>query len=271
MDLSAYTTSARRKVIVYGPPKTGKTALVGKLASHFKLHWVDLENGIKTLLNPAILDPKYRSNVNVINVPDHQGYPIAVQTVTAILKGNPVTVCFDHGKANCPICSKLPDARTSKVALKEFTDKDILVIDSGSQLAASALNHVTRLERQKPGGEEYKCTFHDYASQGALLDQILSLVQVIDANIIVISHDTDTETTEGKERIVPSMGTRNFSRNVAKYFDTVVALSVLNKKHSAMSMSVSSPTHLTGDRYGVSLDSLKDDALTLLPVFGIKP
>lgn len=270
MDLSDYKASTRRKVMVYGPPKVGKTALVGKLAPHFKLHWVDLENGIKTLLNPAILDPKYRSNVNVINVPDHQGYPIAVQTVTAILKGAPVTICYEHGKANCPVCNKVPNARSSKVALREFTDTDILVIDSGSQLAASALNHVTRNERQKPGGEEYKCTFHDYASQGAILDQVLSLVQVIDANIVVISHETDTETVEGKERIVPSMGTRNFSRNVAKYFDTVVAMSVLNKKHTAMSTSTSSQSHLTGDRFGVSLDGLKDDALSLLPIFGIK-
>ena len=56
MDLDEYVDSKRTKVMVYGPPKSGKTALVGELAAHgYTLHWVDCEKGIKTLLNPKML------------------------------------------------------------------------------------------------------------------------------------------------------------------------------------------------------------------------
>ena len=88
MNLSEYVSNTRTKVLVYGAPKTGKTALVGKLAAAgFKLHWLDLENGIKTLLNPAILPISARANVNVISVPDHRLYPVAIDTVRDILRG----------------------------------------------------------------------------------------------------------------------------------------------------------------------------------------
>jgi len=267
MDLSDYSKSARRKVLVYGPPKVGKTALVGKLAEHFKLHWLDMEGGIKTLMNPSILDPKYRSNIQLANVPDHAGYPIALQTLTKVLKGEASKICFTHGKVSCPICAKDADAKHTTITMKEFTENDILVVDTLGQVAASAMNTITLKERQKPGGEEYRLTIHDFAAQGTLMEQLLSLVQVTNAHIIMITHDVEAETAEGKERIVPAAGTRNFSRNVAKYFDTVVHCGVLNKKHSVMSTSTSSTTHLTGDRFGVTLDALKDDQLSLLPIF----
>ena len=57
MKLSEVSTNSAVKILVYGPPKTGKTSLVGKLAKTHKLHWLDLESGIKTLLNPLILSP----------------------------------------------------------------------------------------------------------------------------------------------------------------------------------------------------------------------
>ena len=148
MDLSDYSKSARRKVLVYGPPKVGKTALVGKLAEHFKLHWLDMESGIKTLMNPAILDPKYRSNIQLANVPDHAGYPIALQTLTKVLKGEASKICFTHGKVSCPICAKDADAKHTTITLKEFTENDILVVDTLGQVAASAMNTITLKERQ---------------------------------------------------------------------------------------------------------------------------
>ena len=40
MKLTEFAPSAARKVLVYGPPKTGKTDLVGRLAEHYVLHWI---------------------------------------------------------------------------------------------------------------------------------------------------------------------------------------------------------------------------------------
>lgn len=267
MNLEEYNKSSRTKVLVYGPPKSGKTALVGKLAEHFKLHWLDLEQGIKTLLNPAILKPEFRKNINVINVPDHRMYPIAIDTVRDILKGGNKKICYTHGKVNCPVCAKVADARHSEINLAEFGDNDILVIDSLSQLSNSAMSKVILKELQKPGGEEYKCTFHDYATQGALLDAVLSLIQVLDLNICVISHEVESEMTDGKDKIVPLAGTRNFSKLSAKYFDSVVYTSILNKQHRAYSDTTYAPNVLTGSRLPVSIDESKGDALSILPLF----
>lgn len=267
MNLNDYATDTRTKVLVYGPPKSGKTALVGKLAEHFKLHFFDLENGIKTLLNPAMLDPKYRSNVNVISIPDHRLYPIAIDTLRDVFRGGLKKICSTHGKVNCPVCLKDQSAKVTEIDLAKMGPEDIIVIDSMSQLARSAMNKATYKEISKPGGEEYKATFTDYAMQGALMEQVLSLIQVIDLNICVISHELESESLEGREKIVPVAGTRNFSLTVAKYFDAVVYTTVLNKSHRAFSSSTYSPTIVTGSRLAIDVDTSKEGGISLLPLF----
>jgi hypothetical protein len=267
MNLNDYSSATRTKVLVYGAPKTGKTALVGKLAEHFTLHWMDLENGIKTLLNPAILDPKFRKNVNVISIPDHRLYPIAIDTVREVIRGGVKKICSSHGKINCPICAKDAEAKHSELDLAKFGANDILVIDSLSQLANSAMNKGILKELQKPGGEEYKKTFTDYAVQGSLMEQVLSFIQVVDINVVAISHELESESLEGREKIVPVAGTRNFSLNSAKYFDSVVHCAVVNKQHRAYSSSTYSPTIITGSRLAVNVDEKKGDELSLLSLF----
>jgi len=267
MNLDEFKVSTRGKVLVYGAPKTGKTALVGKLASKYTLHWLDLESGIKTLLNPAILAPQFRKNINVIPVPDHKLYPVAIDTVREVLRGGSKRICMDHGKINCPICAKNGTAKWSEIDILKFTDRDILVIDSMSQLANSAMNKVILKEITKPGGEEYKRTYADYAAQGNLMEQVLSFIQALDINVAVISHELESESLEGREKIVPVAGTRNFSLTCAKFFDSVVYTRVLNKQHRANSMTTFSPTIVTGSRLPVSVDETKGDELSIESLF----
>lgn len=266
MNLNDYDQDTRTKVLVYGPPKSGKTALVGKLAEHFKLYWFDLENGIKTLLNDAILAKEFRKNVTVFNIPDHRLLPVAIDTVRDVFRGGVKRICFAHGKVNCPVCTKR-GSPAAEIDITSLGAGDILVIDSMSQLARSAMNRVTLKEITKPNGEEYKCTFTDYAQQGALMEQVLSLIQVINTNIVVISHELESESLEGREKIVPVAGTRNASLTVGKYFDAVVYCTVLNKQHRAYSSSTYSPTIVTGSRLPVDIDNAKDGAMSLVPLF----
>lgn len=266
MNLNDYSAKTRTKVLVYGPPKSGKTALVGKLASDFKLHYFDLEGGIKTLLNPNILAPEFRCNVNVITVPDHAMYPVAIDTLRDVFRGGLKKICQAHGKVNCALCNK-EGKPSSEIDLAKLGDNDIIVIDSLSQLARSAMNRATLKERQKPDGESYKQTYADYAQQGNLIESILSLIQVIDLNVIVISHELESESLEGREKIVPVAGTRNFSLTVAKYFDSVIYCTVLNKQHRAFGSSTYSPTIVTGSRLPIDIDNGKEGAVSLLPLF----
>lgn len=267
MNLDDYSTATRTKVLVFGPPKSGKTALVGKLASDFTLYYFDLESGIKTLLNPTLLDPKFRRNINVINIPDHKLYPVAIDTLRTVFRGGLKKICTTHGAVSCPVCAKVPTATATEIDIAKLGATDIVVIDSMSQLARSAMNKATLKEISKPGGEEYKATFTDYAMQGALMEQILSLIQVIDLNVIVISHELESESLEGREKIVPVAGTRNFSLTVAKYFDSVIYCTVVNKAHRAFGSSTYSPTIVTGSRLPIDIDNGKEGAVSLLPLF----
>ena len=226
-----------------------------------------MENGIKTLLNPAMLKPEFRKNVNVINVPDTRFLPTGITTVLDIFRGGEKKICYDHGKNNCSLCAKRPEARWSTIDLGKFGDNDILVIDSLSQLSSSALNKVTLAQITKPGGEEYKASWDDYSAQGSLINQLLSIIQALDIHVAVISHELDVEKAENKEKLVPVGGTRNASKLTAKYFDEAVYCTIVNRKHRAFNSSVYDPSVVTGGRYGVVLDGQKDDELSLLPLF----
>ena len=54
MKLTDFKQSNVHKSILYGPPKSGKTAAVGLLAKHYNLIWFDGEGGVTTLLNPDL-------------------------------------------------------------------------------------------------------------------------------------------------------------------------------------------------------------------------
>ena len=254
MNLSEYDDVRRTKVMIYGPPKSGKTAMVGSLAAQgFKLWWFDFENGVKTLMNPEMLAPEFRKNVSLFNIPDHRAMPIAIDVLRKLFKGGAHKFCYSHGVANCPICAKTTGAKWSEqIDLSLFGDKDVLVLDSWSQVASSALNKVTLKAWQ--GDPEYKCTFNDFGMQGMYLTEVLSKIQVANINICVISHEVDVEKDESKERIVPVGGTRNFSSTIAKYFDEVIYAYVRNKKHAAASSTSWDNIHLTGGRSGVKME-----------------
>ena len=264
MNLDDYHEVKRTKALVYGPPFSGKTTLVGQLANEgFKLWWFDTEAGIKTLLKEGILTPEGRKNISVFNIPDSMGVPVAYEAVRQVLRGGDKKFCYDHGVNACPICTKLPNARWSDtINLAKLGEKDIWVVDSLTTVADSAINKLTLKDRQKD--PEYKLTFNDFGNQGMYMKDILSKVQTTNANICFIGHQIDAEKSDSKEKIVPIAGTRNYSLTVAKYWDEVIYMQVLNKKHSAYSSSTWSNTVVTGSRSGIELEKSPEVSLKSL-------
>lgn len=257
MKLSQKSAVKSHRVLLFGPPKSGKTQLAGSLASAFNLIWFDLENGVDTLLK---LPVEQQDRIEVLSIPDTRGFPIAIETLLKAIKGGPIDVCEKHGKVACALCKQqnLPSVHLELATLPLDT---IVVVDSLTQLTNSAIAHITKAQP-----EDYRLEYNDWANLGKLMDTFLSFVQQAPFNIVCISHETEVEMEDGKQKLVPTAGTKNFSRNTAKYFDEVVYCEVKNKKHIAASSTTYANNILTGSRTGEVLEAKPGEA-SLVPIF----
>jgi AAA domain len=260
MKLTNYKPTAARKILVYGAPKTGKTDLVGQLASIKKLWWFDLEDGIKTLLSSPRMKPAWFNNIELFKLPDTQTFPVAIETLLRIIKGGEASICHAHGVVSCLRCKLLGESANTKIDVAKFTSDDILVIDSVSQLSASAMNYIQR-ELIAKDNYDKKPDWDDYAKQGRILDRIFSILQQAPFHIVCISHESLVEMEDGRKKLVPIAGTSQFSKTFAKYFDDVVYTEVVNKKHKAASGTTYSGSILLGSRTGKELEKFPEPSL----------
>jgi hypothetical protein len=243
-------------VLVYGPPKGGKSLLCAQLAREFNVLWFDLENGGNTLFQ---LPPEAQENVELIRLPDTRTYPIAIETCLKIVKANrAIEICETHGKVSCSLCKKDEQAPIFVYDPQKFSAdrNNVMVFDSMTQLTNSAIAHITKGEP-----DEYKLTYDDWGNLGKLMDIFLSHVQQAKYHVCVISHEVEADLEEkGKSKLVPVAGTRNFSRNSAKYFDEVIYCSVINGKHVSASSTTFKNGILTGSRNNLVTEDAKGDA-----------
>jgi hypothetical protein len=256
MKLSECTKSSHHHLLLFGPPKSGKTFLAGKVTTNFDAIVFDLENGSNTLFQ---LPREQQERVELIKIPDTRGFPIAIETMLKVIKGGPVSICQEHGKVSCAVCRKDSKPSTS-VNLSELPSSTIVIIDSLTQLTNSAIAHITK---NQP--DDYKLDYDDWGNLGKLMDMFLSYVQQAPFNVICISHETEVEMVDGKNKIVPTAGTRNFSRNTAKYFDEVFYCEVKNKKHIVGSSTIYANNILTGSRSGQVTEQSAEP--NLVPIF----
>lgn len=256
MKLSDKKLSATHRALVYGEPKSGKSELAGRLAEHFKLLWFDFENGFVTLTK---LPLAWQERIELVSIPDTKVMPIGIETALKIINGTEVKICDAHGKVNCPKCTPTNLPYTT-VCLNSVSDDTIVVFDSLTQLASSAMNNITKAQP-----ELYKPEWHDYRAQGQLMDKLLSQIQQASYNVVCITHEVEVEMEDGKKKLVPVAGTASFSRNTAKYFDHVVRCSIQNKKHNFFSSTTASLQAISGSRTDVELE--KDEKPSLLRIF----
>jgi len=141
--------------------------------------------------------------------------------------------------------------------MSQLTKRDVIITDSLSQLADSALSAACKGQPDafKPGWDEY-------GLQGKWLSDCLSIVQQAKyTNFVCVTHEILLPDQDGVDRFFPMCGTKNFCYKVAKYFGTVVSVGTKMRKHIAGSSSTYSDKKLTGSRRGVALEKMDKPSL----------
>lgn len=275
--LSDMTDNDRHSVIIYGGPKTSKTTTVAKLAEHFTLDYFDLERGRQAILsnfrqNANGCKAEWLKNINMFSIPDSRNNPVAINTMIKVLSEERCRICHLHGMVNCAECidfkTLTPKAGKGfdEIELKSLPKNHVVVIDSGTQLTASALNHVC-----KGKDLDYKQQFEDWRRQGNMLTLILMAIQVGSYHCILITHDMlidlskDPDTHDWKT--FPQFGTRELSKTCAKYFDHAVNTDIVNNRFVLNSNALAAPGVLVGSRANVDLREQKSATELLNAIF----
>lgn len=255
--LSSVPRNPFQSALVYGPPKVGKTQLVSELSEQFNLLWFDLENGHATLFK---LPQEQQERIELVCLPDSRSYPIAIETGLKAIRGNRGWIDDETGKWIADEKHLKADKQYTEVHLNALGRDWVVVFDSLTQLTNSAIANITK---NQP--DDYKLQFDDWGNLGKLMDVFLSHVQTAKFNVVCISHETEAELEDGKVKIVPTAGSRSFSRNSAKYFGHVIYCQVANKKHTFVSSTTGTLNIVTGSRTDVATEKM--DKPSLIPIF----
>jgi hypothetical protein len=146
--------------------------------------------------------------------------------------------------------------------LTTLTSHDILVIDTGSQLADCGVNALL-----KGQSEEAILPIQDW---GTVVNWMKAICQVIQnaryCNTIMLCHMLPVETYSGtginkvlqKTEYFPMAGTQSFSRKFGAYFSTEIFLELRGNKHAGGSSTTYKKGVQTKSRTGVRVEDLPE-------------
>ena len=257
------------RLLIYGAPGSGKTWAIGGLAATHKLHYISLENGHKTLLNPECVAPEFRKNITIYEMLDSPETPIAASSLDYLFLKSKANLCDEHGRNDCPLCLK--DKKSFSVLdFSTLGANDIVVIDSLTQWAESISHRIAP-------DTDAKKEFDYYRLVGLHLSRGLGRIQLLNKfSIIVISHEGEVtaagvvDSIDAPQKIGPAGGTRSFARNNARYFDGAYYCHVMNKSHRMQSSSTASISVISKDRSGFDASKFKDPKDALFNLFNPK-
>ena len=271
--------SSSHAILIYGDSGCGKTRLAATAATIpalNKIYYIDLENGSDTILNMGLPDEAL-GKIQLYKICDTRKDPHAMSTMLKIFSAREdISLCEEHGRINCLECTRAKKP-TQTFNLTKMTHNDLVIIDSGSQLADCGVN---ALLKGQP--EDAILQIQEWGTVNNWLKSILQTVQAGRyTNVVVLTHVLYDEEYSGtgvnktliRTKIYPLMGTKTFSTQVGKYFGTIVHLEVKNKKHVGGSSTVYALNTQTKSRLGIKVENANEITMSEILVRGgiIKP
>ncbi len=240
-------------VMVFGDSGTGKSTLVSKLAeAGYNLIWLSIDNGHSVLYK---LSEDAKQRINIIVMPDTREFPVAIDTVRKLMKLQACDICHEHGAVACPMCKRAGGV-FSKYDFGNLPADTIVVIDHGTALTDSCMSLVC-----KGKAVDYKPQRDDWGSLSFNMTELMKLVQVAPFNLVMIAQVMEAELEDGKKRLTPAVGSREFGRTVAQYFDHMVYCDIINKAHKFGSSTTFSTTAIAKSRTDVAIEKMEVPAL----------
>lgn len=261
MNLNEYQSKAPQKILIYGPAKTGKSALAGTLAEFFNVTYNDAEDGVKTLLQ---LPQEWKARVDLVQFPDTQDYPIFAESALKILRGGSVSVCNTHAKVDCVLCK----ANKKEMTVEHLNAGDmnrVYVFDSWTQFRMSCMWQRYRTAYKGKEPEDCKFEWDDWHWLKMVNEKAGSYIQAARGHIVIISHEELVEQEDKRKQIVPVAGSENTNKTFARYFDHVIYVTKRNNRIRYVSEATGSNEAMSGSRVSFSLEDMKQDTLSLAP------
>lgn len=238
--------NAPQRILLYSAPKCGKSVAAGMLAQFYKVIFIDIENALSALVNN--IPEEYKANIEYIKLNDSQDNPVAVDLLPEILSGKKVRFCSKHSKKVCLDCRKISDATYEEVELGKLGTETVVVIDSFTQLTDSVIGKVT-----EDLSIEDKLQFDHWGEVARRLMKLCSTLQVAPYHVVATSHEQIVKMPDGKEKLIPTLGSRNTSKAVGRYFDHLIRMEVRNRDFMSYSSQGTQVNALVGSRSNLDL------------------
>lgn len=250
-------TNNSNAVVLFGNPGTGKTSELAQLANAgCTLHILDIEGG-SSVLNIAV-NEEAKERVNVYRIWDDSQNAAGIKIVSRIFDGRkPVTFCKEHSLVGCPTCSKLPNAADEfeTVDVSQFGEKDILCVDSITQLINSACVHSAGARQVL---QTRKLEWDNWSDLGQLMDFIFTKAQAAKFKTVFITHEMMIENAAKEAMIMPIYGTANYSRNCSRFFGSVIRCYVKNGTHRKQSLAGDNGRVVVKNRANLDINKCKN-------------
>ena len=113
---AAQKIRSNHSIMIYGPPKAGKTRLIGTAAKIPEVHRIfvfDLDNGVDTLLHMDLTSQELEK-ITVFRIRDTRDSPIGIETMLkAMTAKGAIKICDLHGRVNCATCISKKESTTT--------------------------------------------------------------------------------------------------------------------------------------------------------------